>query len=108
MDAGFALVTGATDALARALSDGQGPDGGTVDLDAQPGRRYRVTVRLLPPPASPAERRKLAAEIQLDAMARAPDRLCGVIAGAPETTAAVVRYLLGAEAVTGQLLCAEA
>lgn len=95
------LVSGATDDVARLLSAE-----GDVDFSIRSGTRYGATVRVIRTPASPQARELAAAEIRLAAIEAAPDRLNGVIAGAPDATAALIRFLLQAGAVTGQLIAA--
>lgn len=60
-----------------------------------------------PGPVSPQARRLIAAQIAVQAVDAAPRRLNAVIAGAPVATADLVRFLLQAGAVTGQLIAAD-
>lgn len=86
----------------------------TATLAGTPGLEFvpeaaagcAAVVRLCPLPPSPFHRQHLLSAARLDAIARAPVRYNIVILGDASPTAALVRYLARASAVTGQVLAA--
>jgi hypothetical protein len=95
-------VTGAPEALARAL---EGQEGVSLHEDAQ--AKPAVVIRIAPPPEHAEARLALLAAIRAEARARTPVRVNAVIVGSLQASLAVIDYLWTAEAVTGQVLAAE-
>ena len=95
-DAGRRLVSGADGELAARLSG--------VELTAAPGVAYAARVEIVPPPADRLARQELEVRLRRAAVSAAPGRVNAVIPGGPDETLAIVRYLLEAGAVTGQVI----
>ena len=77
-----------------------------LDLARVEDRTYVAQVRVVPAPPGPLHRAKVLADFRLEAATLAPARLNLVIEGSAEATVALIRFLLGARAVTGQVLAA--
>ena len=88
--------------MTRLLGDVAG-----LDFEALPGVNYEAQVTVTPPPAAPQDRRLIEATVVVQSIAAAPARLNLVISGEPSATANLVRFLLQAEAVTGQVIAAD-
>ena len=100
-------MTGASEEVIARLRGASGSLALTMpDLTAVADRDYASIVRVIAAPTGPLERARLAADLRLEAVAMAPARLNAVIEGSPEATAEVIRYLLCADAFTGQVLAA--
>ena len=95
------LVTGASDEVASRLLDVAGLDFAPVQ-----DRDYEARIAVVSPPSGPLEREKIAASVRLDAIMNAPGRFNVVSRGSADATAAIIRFLAKAHAVTGQFLAA--
>jgi len=96
------LVLDAPPEVAARLADTEGVALAAGEADAP----WASVIQFHPPPASPLQRDRLASEVRLIAVARAPVRYNAVIVGDPAATAKLARYLSLAGAVTGQVLAA--